>query len=37
VDYDPNPSELAQASSVGNVADDSSDEDIEVLRMMSLI
>ena len=29
VDYDPNPSELAAASSVGNVGDDSSEEDIE--------
>ena len=29
VDYDPNPSELAAASSVGNVGGDSSDEDIE--------
>ena len=28
-DYDPNPSELAAASSVGNVGGDSSDEDIE--------
>ena len=29
MDYDPNPSELAAASSVGNVGGDSSDEDIE--------
>ena len=29
VDYDPNPSELDAASSVGNVGDDSSEEDIE--------
>ena len=29
VDYDPNPSELAAASSVGNVGDDSSEEDAE--------
>ena len=29
VDYDPNPSEMAAASSVGNIGDDSSEEDIE--------
>ena len=29
MDYDPNPSEMAAASSVGNVGDDSSEEDIE--------
>ena len=29
MDYDPNPSELAAASSVGNVGDDSSEEDAE--------
>ena len=29
MDYDPNPSELAAASSVGNVGDDSSEEDFE--------
>ena len=29
VDYAPNPSDLAAASSVGGVGDDSSDEDVE--------
>ena len=29
VDYDPNLSEMAAASSVGNIGDDSSEEDIE--------
>ena len=29
MDYDPNPSELATTSSVGNVGDDSSEEDAE--------
>ena len=29
MDYDPNPSELAAGSSVGNVGGDSSEEDVE--------